>query len=64
MAISSIGGSSQQLNVSSSIQTAVSAKVLDSQRTEDAAAIKLLQASTVPATSSTSGSSKSVDVKA
>jgi hypothetical protein len=63
MDITSVSGASayQQLNVANNVSTAVAAKVLDSQRTQGAAALQLLQSSTVQA--SANSSANGVDVK-
>jgi hypothetical protein len=60
MDITSVSGASAftQLNIGNNIATSVAAKVLDSQRTEGADALKLLQA-----VSPQGGSNGSLDVK-
>jgi hypothetical protein len=62
MDITTVSGASAftQQNIASNVSTSVAAKVLDSERTQGAGALQLLQASTIPA-QSTDGH---VDVKA
>jgi Putative motility protein len=50
MDVTTVAGASafQQQQVANNVSTSVAAKVLDSQRTEGAAVIKLLEAATIP----------------
>lgn len=61
MDVTTISGASafQQNQVANNVSTAVAAKALNSQRTEGAAALKLLQSATVQP----SGSGKGLDVR-
>jgi hypothetical protein len=54
MDITSVSGASafQQSKVANSVSTSVAAKVLDAERTAGAGALELLQAATVPSSSS------------
>jgi len=60
MDITSVSGASefQQLKIGNNVGTAVAAKVLDSERTEGAGALQLLQAASLP-----TSTAKGLDVK-
>jgi hypothetical protein len=64
MDVTTISGASafQQQTIANNVSSSVAAKVLDSQRTQGAAVLKLLDASNIQAT--TSNSSHKLDVQA